>query len=512
MPRFRPESTDMDPGSTPHTARGVRASRIDWRIDSPSAIRALAAAIALSGFVAPSAHAQAGSAANGGWLDGKVTDSVHARPLGGVHVIAVGADSSPRMRGEATTDSSGKFHIDSLAPGRYMVGFESPLLDSLEIALPPRAVTVTAARSATVDLALPPAAKLRAALCPGVNLAEGTGVVYGHVVSAETEASMAGAVIALQWRELAVWDSTGGKAMRTVSSDRAASVTTDADGWYRACGLPTGRWVSMQIQHEGRVGPELRTLVEDTLGIAIRHLSFSASSARDSSAFADSAAVARLGGSATLTGVVRGTAGTPIPSAEVHVLGARSTALTDAEGSYTLSGLPAGTQALEVRRIGYGLAGAWVDLRNETTTRRDVRLERIVSLDSVRIVATRTRYKEFAEHQKFALGGRFLGPEKLQRMHFSRTSDIIRSLGGYVVENRGGRARVLSIRGASTRPCVVNVAIDGFSGWSDDPDAFSVDDVPPNLIGAMELYQGGGMPSSPEYDRGCGAIVIWTKR
>ena len=39
----------------------------------------------------------------------------------------------------------------------------------------------------------------------------------------------------------------------------------------------------IQLQLEGRVGPVLRTFVDDTLGIAIRHLSWSASTARDSS-------------------------------------------------------------------------------------------------------------------------------------------------------------------------------------------------------------------------------------
>ena len=68
---------------------------------------------------------------------------------------------------------------------------------------------------------------------------------------------------------------------------------------------------------------------------------------------------------------------------------------------------------------------------------------------------------------------------------------------------------VLAARGASGRRCVANVVIDG-AIWGDDPDLASVDDVHPNDVGAIELYYGGGAP--PEYDRGCGAVVIWTKR
>jgi hypothetical protein len=416
------------------------------------------------------------------------------------------------MRGAATTDSAGRFRIDSLAPGRYMVGFESPLLDSLEITLPPRAVTVEAERPATVDLAMPSATKLRAALCPGVPLGVDAGVVYGHVVDAETESPLAGAAVALQWRELAVWDKAGSDVLRPVRSDRLASAITDAGGWYRACGVPTGTWLSMQIQQDGRVGPVLRTLVDSALGIAIRHISFSAVTAHDSGAFADSAPARPFAGTATLTGVVRGPAGNPIPAVEVHVAGTRGTAVTDAEGNYTLSGLPAGTHELEARRIGYSVADAWVELRGGATMRSDARIERIVSLDSVRVVATRTRYREFSEHQKLALNGRFIGPERLQRLHFSRTSDLIRSLGGFVMENRGGRTRVgIAGQGAWARPCYANVVIDGLSGWDDDPDAVSVDDVPANLVGAIEMHSGTG---PPEYGlgHGCGTIVIWTKR
>ena len=464
----------------------------------------VAAYVALMACVAHSAAAQE---ARSGRLSGTVTDSIHARrPLAGVRVVAVGVESPEQIRGVATTDSAGAFRIDSLPPGRYMVGFESPLLDSLEVALPPRAVTVAAGESATVDLAMPSAAKLRAALCPGVALPPETGVVYGHVVNAETEGPLADVVVALQWRELALWDASSGKSLRPVHKDRSASVTTDADGWYRACGIPTGMWVSMQLQYEQRVGPVLRAEIDDSLGIAIRHLSLSPSATRDVD---DSAATTPLTGTATLSGVVRGAGGLPVASAQVRVRGTASTAVTNAEGSYRLTGLPSGTHELDVRRIGYGVVDAPVDLRSGATTTRDIRLERVVSLDSVRVVAMHSRYPEFSEHRKFSLGGRFIGPEQMQRRHDARTSDIIRSIGGFRVENRGGRAMVVAARGASARRCVANVVIDG-AVWGDDPDLASVDDVHPRDVGAIELYYGGNAP--PEYDRGCGAVVIWTKR
>jgi len=445
-----------------------------------------------------------------GRVVGVVYDSVHARPARGARVVAVGRASRSEKPREATSDSTGRYLIDSLPLGRYIVGFESALLDSLEITLPPREATIAPGSDATVDLAIPSAAKLRAAVCPGVTLYKDQGVLYGDVVNAETESPLAGVVVALQWRELTVWDSTHRKALPAVATPRMASVTTDDRGWYHACGVPAGNWVSLQVQHEGHIGPTLRTLVDDTLGIGIRHISFSPSTAHVSKDFADSTHITPFVGTATLTGFVRGTTGTPISSAQVHVLGARSTAVTDAEGGYTLSDLPAGTHELEARRLGYSIENTWVELRSGVTTRSDVRLRPLVSLDSIRVVATRTRYKEFAQHQSLRLGGRFLGPADLLRLRVSRTSDLLASMPGFIVESRGGRSRVYSYARGQT--CLVNVAIDGFQGWSEDPEAFSVDDVQPSEVGAIETYPAGSVGVSPELDHGCGAIVIWTKR
>jgi hypothetical protein len=56
----------------------------------------------------------------------------------------------------------------------------------------------------------------------------------------------------------------------------------------------------------------------------------------------------------------------------------------------------------------------------------------------------------------------------------------------------------------------VNVVIDGVNILTRDRSAISVDDVQPTDVGAIEAYRAGEI--APEtYDRGCGAVVIWTK-
>ncbi len=235
-----------------------------------------------------------------------MVDSARARPLVGARVVAVGPDAREGASGDALTDTSGRYHIDSLVPGRYVVGFESPVLDSLEITLAPREVVIMPGQSATIDLGLPPATKLRGALCPGVALPPQTGVIYGHVVDAETEGPVPGAVLVMSWGERDFDRAT----LRSVNRERTASATTDAGGWYRLCGVPTDTWLSLQLQHMGRTGPVIRALVEDSLGVAVRHFSFTAtpaSGAADSPASrTDSAVAVPVSGSAMLSGIVRG--------------------------------------------------------------------------------------------------------------------------------------------------------------------------------------------------------------
>src|SRR5690349_9505038 len=84
--------------------------------------------VVLSLALASRASAQGGQA---GRVEGVVYDSVHARPLRGAHVVAVGTGAQSEVRRDATSDSAGRYHIDALPQGHYAVGFESALLDSL---------------------------------------------------------------------------------------------------------------------------------------------------------------------------------------------------------------------------------------------------------------------------------------------------------------------------------------------------------------------------------------------
>ena len=460
----------------------------------------LFALLALSVCLSRSAEAQDDRP---GHLEGRVIDSARARPLVGARVVAVGPDTRESVSGAAVTDTGGRYRIDSLPPGRYVVGFESPVLDSLELTLAPRAVVIAAGQTATIDLGLPPAMKLRGALCPGVPLPPQTGVIYGHVVDTETEAPLSGAVLAMSWGERDFDKAT----LRSVNHERTASATTDDRGWYRLCGVPTDTWLSLQLQHLGRTGPVIRALVEDSVGLAVRHLSFTASTtsgAPDSlTSRTDGAVAPPVSGTALLSGVVHGLGDAPLAAVDVGVRGTGVSVRTDAVGHYSLRGLPAGTQVLDVRHLGYDPAEIALELRSDVIVTRDVRLRRIVNLDSVRVVAQRSRYREFSELASHKLFGIFIGPEEMEwRRRVSYTSDMVEKIPGFRVDGEGPTAVVSISRGVEY--CAPNIVIDGVENQS-------INDVPAAQIGAIAAYRQGEMTPGV-YNRGCGAILIWTRR
>ncbi|HKP14833.1 MAG TPA: carboxypeptidase regulatory-like domain-containing protein [Gemmatimonadaceae bacterium] len=437
-----------------------------------------------------------------GRLEGVATDSAHARWPEGASVLAIRADPPAHSAG-ATVDSRGRYRIDSLPAGRYMVEFASPFLDSLEIALPPREVTVEAGRATRADFAIPSGRTLRSGACPGVPLARGSGALIGRVLDADTEAPLVGARVAVVWHETAV----DRASLRAETAERSGAVTTDSIGRYRICGVPTDDWVVVQVQHGGRAGTDVRVSVPDSAGVAVRQLSLSATASRSMAAPADSAPPP-LTGSASVTGVVRGVGGLPLADAQVRVLGARGTVVSDARGRFTLGDLPSGTQVLEVRRIGYLLAQQSVELRGGRNVVQDVPLRRIVTLDSVRVLARRSLYREFEFNRKANRFGKFFTIDSIEKRRPLYASDLFRSVPGFRVTGFGLDAVVGNSRGVTSiggsGSCAANVVIDGIEHQE-------INLINPYDIGAMEIYR-PGEPAPPQYRSSCGVIVIWSRR
>jgi len=327
-------------------------------------------------------------------------------------------------------------------------------------------------------------------MCPGLALGKGRGVVVGQARSADTEHALVGATVVVSWTELAVDRAT----LRPNSEERIASVVTDDHGEFRLCGVPTGSSLSLQLQHGEDTSAEVKIAVSEEDGVVARDLSLSPDTLAS--------------GSAILVGTVRGAGGLPLPNAELRVMGARSSAVTDATGRYSLSALPPGTRMLSVRRIGYEVLETPVELRAANTVQRDVQMLRIVSLDSMRVVALRSQLPEFEFDRKSNPFGIYLGPEEIERRRkVSHTADMLFGLPGVTVRGQGANASVSSVHGRNgANKCAgMQILQDGHTPLA------NVNDVPPGMIAAIEIFtQGAFAPTQYSIRGSCGVMVIWT--
>jgi hypothetical protein len=205
-----------------------------------------------------------------------------------------------------------------------------------------------------------------------------------------------------------------------------------------------------------------------------------------------------------LTGTVRASSGAPLGDADVRVAGIPGSVRTDSLGRFSIIGLPAGSQLLEARHVGYLIGRHPVELRSRQTTGAQMRLDRIVSLDTIRVLAQRDKYKQF-EQNKHSPFGRFFSKDQIEARNASEVSDLFYTMLGFRVVGRGFDAKLVNTRGARLGGvCEPNVVIDDMQNQD-------INLVQPSDIGAMEVYA-DGFGGPPGANRGCGAVVIWTKR
>jgi hypothetical protein len=457
-------------------------------------------------------HLLLAQAPAGARIEGVVTDSVYARPASGATVLLTRITPEPSEFRSTLTDDKGRFRFDSLVAGRYSIAYATDYLDSLNVAIPPREVALSVGQTARMNFATPSGATLRRAACPGLVLPRGQGAVVGKVSDADTDQPLTTARVAVSWNELSVDKTT----LRSITTPHGGVVPVDSVGRYHLCGVPTATYLMLQVQDSGRAGSVLTVTVGDEGGVLVRDLSLSAASARSIAAL-DSTAVAAaasgtvtqplLTGNATLNGVVLGPGGQPLPGAQVRVRDAAGVVRSDSAGRFMLANLPAGSQVLETRRVGYLLGRVPVELRGGRAVTTTVTLTRIVSLDSIRIVARRSRYQEFEQRRQSSAGfGKFLDQAEIEKRNAFETSDLLSMMPGFKVMGGGFDAKVISSRGFNFdgRPCESNVVINGIQHQD-------INLIDPSSVGAVEAYPGrAGAP--PQYDADCGVVLIWTKR
>ena len=468
-------------------------------VPSPPSLRFRAPSLALALLGALTASPRAQSV---GRLEGTVTDSLRAAsPIVGASVSATRVGAARETTLIALTDAKGRFAFERLDAGEYAIGFAHALLDSLEFGGPARRVVVPESGVAHADLAVPSGETLRSLACPGPPLAKGTGALLGVVTNADTDRPIGGAEVVAAWTEL-----TFDKGiLKTMTLEHSGGVLTDSLGQYRLCGVPTDSWLLVQVQNADRIGSAFQVSIADASGVQVRHLSVSREGTRERAAL-DSAlrdttrTLVPLVGTATLAGIVRGSSGRPVTNAQVRVVGATPVTRTDANGWFSLTGLPSGTQEMEVRELGFPVHRRPIDLKRGQTLQQEIQLEGAQTLEGMRAIAARTPYERFETNRRLSITGLFLTQEEIEKRHAQNTSELFSSMAAFRIVGAGPDAQVFNARGG----CRPNVVVD-YLQFQD------VNSIPPSLIAGIEAYPTtNGAPA--EFTNLCGVIRIWVKR
>jgi hypothetical protein len=410
-------------------------------------------------------------------------------------------DSSRETR-STHTDSLGAFRFDSLTPGSYIIGFFDPMLDTLGIELNPRRIQVGPVSPTRADLAIPSPKTILHGICPSATTQDSVGLLLGHIREAESGMPRVGDVT-VTWMELSIGQ--GG-----IHRNRQQYPTkTDAMGWYALCGVPSDTYVTASARADSLESGVVEVRVPAG-GILLRDFLVSRADSvvavlGDSTGDSTRKPVVTLRrGHATVTGVVHNDKAQPVRDAEVSVPGTGVEEHTGDTGGFSLTGLPAGTQTLDVRAIGFEPKRVIVDLTPEHATNIDVALEhRVQTLDVVRVYGNGNRGLAEFERRLRAGWGHILTPADIAKRNALNVSDLFRAMPGVRVTPTRGFGSAVLLRGG----CVPTVYLNGMR-MSDDA-ATSIDELAsPNEITAVEVYNTAARPAE-FWGNSCGTVVLW---
>jgi len=173
--------------------------------------------------------------------------------------------------------------------------------------------------------------------------------------------------------------------------------------------------------------------------------------------------------------------------------GTDASTVTRAGGDFVLDSLPAGTQAITVRHLGYAPTEQTVELSSRTPARVTVQMGPYVpELTPVEVVSRMDQGLErvgWTQRKKGAAGGTFMGPDQIEARKAVQFTDLLTTTPGIRVNGTMGRMYIEQTRNAGRGGCV-SIYVDG-SRWQQieagDLDAF----LRPQEVAAIEVYPSG---------------------
>jgi hypothetical protein len=224
-------------------------------------------------------------------------------------------------------------------------------------------------------------------------------------------------------------------------------------------------------------------------------------------------------------GKVRSSAGGAVAHADVWIEGTTLRTATSDSGEFQINGAPSGRVSVFVRRLGFFPRSKRVMLDPGEALQLTFFLDEMGDqLDSVLVMAEPPTSPRMMDFRERAAGGNgiFISRAEIERHHYQQTLDIFRMVLGVriVTDPSGNNTRLVSGRmnvstGRSTgrsvaSACVMQYYVDGAFI---SPGTFSIDEITPDQIEAIEIYRGPSeIPARfRQQDTACGLVIFWTR-
>lgn len=220
-----------------------------------------------------------------------------------------------------------------------------------------------------------------------------------------------------------------------------------------------------------------------------------------------------------LLGVVRDSAGAPLPQAEILLPAIGRATFSDSGGRFRLGQWPKGRHRGLIRRPGYlPLVFELANGGDDTLEVEFTLQQRAQTLDSLTVRSEPAEIAPGIRVRQAAGVGQFRDESFFRTHQADRFSDVLRQLRGVRIVTNGRVQKLVSSRGASlSGECEVPMFVNGLRAAYDDLD---IDDIRTGEVVAIELYTGpattpaefgGTSPSVGGPPAACGALVVWTK-
>ncbi len=438
-------------------------------------------------------------------ISGIVRDSLAGRPFMGATVQLV-PSATPWATGRTMkTDSIGRYAFAGVLPGRYVLGFQHPRLDSLGMDAVSRTVEVSkAVPILRADLALPSGRTFVTTLC-GARTDTTTGALIGRVFNADDGASLIGGNVVVRWAELRI--DNGG--VRSVPQQ--VVVSFGGDGRYVACGVPTDAPLQVQARTGSATATDPAAKLVTSGEIEVTFTPQIPLLHRDlliATPVADSTLAAA--NAARLSGRVIAADGTPVSGARIAVHGTTIAVTADSNGAFRASGIPPGTRALDVTAIGYAPARASADFRPNREAAITVRIGgKVATLGAVKVTGTSGADRGGFLARRARGVGYFLDANTMEQRGAQSVSQALQtapSLRGNGFDTANPTRPRISGRGN----CTPTVYLDGLpmrDGLGGVDDLVTI-----RRVGGVEVYANPA-EAPPQYASrsSCATVLVWTR-